>query len=202
LPLVFITMPVTRRPDQPWYHSITIDLLLQVLKNSIFHPFITALIPLTLSAGGIPLKAASIKYTIYWAIFISILHVLAPLSERIAYGRPRKVDQEEEVMVVTGGGSGLGKCLAETYAMRGGTVAVLDIKEPDVAAEAEGVRYFQCDITDTAAVEETWRMINKELGIPTILINCAGIVHGKRMADLTSEEVSRYADCMFHELFV
>ena len=181
-------MPVTRRPDQPWYQSLTIDLLIRILNNSIFHPFVAALIPLTLCAGGIAYWSKEVKNTIYWAIFICILHALAPLNQRLAYGKPRQVEEEEEVIVITGGGSGLGKCLAETYAMKGGTVAVLDIQ---VSNKVEGVRYFDCDVADSAAVEATWAMIEKELGVPTVLVNCAGIIHGKRMADMTNDDVAR-----------
>lgn len=181
-------MPVTRRPDQPWYHSLTIDLLIRILNNSIFHPFVAALIPLTLCAGGIAYWSNEVKNTIYWAIFICILHALAPLNERLAYGKPRHVEEEEEVIVVTGGGSGLGKCLVETYAMKGGTVAVLDVQ---VSNKVESARYFKCDVSDPIAVETAWAMIKKELGVPTVLINCAGLVHGKTMMEMTAEDVTR-----------
>ena len=184
-------MPITRRPDQPWHHSLTIDLLLRVLSNSVFHPFIASLVPLCLVAGGISYTSDSVRNTIYYAIVICIISILQPLNERIAYGTAREVDHEEEVIVITGGASGLGKCLAESYAMKGATVAVLDKKAVEGDDEIDGVRYFQCDISDNTAVMSSWGAVKKELGTPTVLINSAGIVHGKEMAALSDSEVDR-----------
>ena len=184
-------MPATRRPDQPWYHSLTIDLFLRVLNNSVFHPFVAALAPLCLAAGGVELTADSIRNTVYWAILVCIFRALEPLNERIAYGKARTVDHEEEVIVITGGANGLGRCLAESYAMKGGTVAVLDSQVVDISDEIDGVSYFSCNISDSAAVASSWAAINKELGSPTVLINCAGIVHGKTMTELKDDEVAQ-----------
>ena len=66
-------------------------------------------------------------------------------------------------MVVTGGASGLGRCLAETYALRGVDVVVLDAKAPKAAGVAEGVRYFQCDVGDRGVVKGIWGKITKEV---------------------------------------
>ncbi|MCJ1390407.1 hypothetical protein MMC18_003266 [Xylographa bjoerkii] len=184
-------MPATRTRDRPWYSDLSIDLFVKILKNSIFHPFIASLIPLCLRAVEVPYSAASFRYAVYYAIFICILHVLAPISERIAYGTARKVDLEEEVIVITGGAGGLGRCLAEIYALRGATVAVLDIRGKESGDPIEDVSYYRCDVGDAAAVAEVWARITKELGLPTILINNAGIVHGKRMLDLSAEDVEK-----------
>ena len=184
-------MPITRPPNQPWHASLNIDLLLRVLSNSVFHPFVASLAPLCLVAGGIHYTSDTVRNTIYWAIFVCILSIFQPISERIAYGKPRTVDHEEEVIVITGGANGLGKCLAESYAMKGGTVAVLDEEAVDEDDGIDGVRYFQCDITDSSAVKSSWGAIKKELGTPTVLINSAGVVHGKLMSELSDGEVSK-----------
>lgn len=156
-------MPASRPTDQPWYHSLTLDLLLRVLNNSIFHPFVASLLPLCLRAAETPYSEPAFKNTVYWAIFICILHALAPLNERLAYGAPRAVENEEEVVVITGGASGLGKCLAETYALKGVDVVVLDVTNPKAAGVAEGVKYFQCDIGDRGVVKGVWGKITKEV---------------------------------------
>jgi NAD(P)-dependent dehydrogenase (short-subunit alcohol dehydrogenase family) len=57
------------------------------------------------------------------------------------------VDLSEEVIVITGGASGLGLLIAEVYGMRGATVAVLDVKELE-SGEARGVSAYKCDVGD------------------------------------------------------
>ena len=128
--------------------------------------------------------------TIIWANLISLITlVLLPLSNKLAYGPPRDIDHEEEVIVITGGASGLGRCLAEIWALKGTAVAVLDITGADEGAAVEGVMYLQCDIRDRRRVEECWALVKEELGTPTVLINNAGVVHGKTLLELSAEEV-------------
>ena len=184
-------MPATRRADQSWSNSLTIDLFIKVLNNSIFHPFVASLIPLCLRAGEVPYSAPAFRNTVYWAIFVCILHILAPINERIAYGKPRKVDHEEEIVVITGGASGLGRCIAEIFALKGTTVVVLDVKSVSSQEEIEGVEHYQCDVGDPKTLEQTWARINAEIGLPTVLINNAGIVHGKKLLDLSPADVEK-----------
>lgn len=156
-------MPASRHRGTPWYSSLTIDVLLRVFNNSIFHPFVASLIPLCLRAAEIPYSAPAFKNTVYWAIFVCIIHVLLPFNERIAYGKPRKVDFDEEVIVITGGASGLGRCLAEIYMLKGATVAVLDVQSAKGGNAVEGVAYYECDIGSPALVKEAWAKITEEV---------------------------------------
>ena len=156
-------MPATRTRGKPWYSDLSIDLFVKILNNSIFHPFIASLIPLCLRAVAIPYSAASFRYSVYYAIFICALYVFGPINQRIAYGPSRKVDLEEEVIVITGGASGLGRCIAEIYALRGATVAVLDLRAKKSGNPIEDVNYYKCDVGDTAAVSDVWAQITKEV---------------------------------------
>jgi len=178
---------------------VNIDLLVRILVNSIFHPFIAALIPLCLLAGRVPYTEPAFRNTVYWAIFICILHALQPISERVAFGQERVVDPDNEIVVITGGASGLGRCLAEMYAMKGTAVAVLDINDPG-SEGLEGVEYFRCDISDPEAIERAWKKVSSEVGTPTVLINNAGIVVGKKLLDLTTAEVEKCVTTGLHRL--
>ena len=139
-----------RAPHQeskPWQAYITLDTILLVLSRSIFHPFVCFLIPLCLRAQLTPYTHPSFILSVAWAVLVTISHILAIFNHRIAYGRPREVDLEEEVVVITGGCSGLGRLIAEIYGMRGVSVAVLDIKEPEKGAEdEEGWTWYKCDV--------------------------------------------------------
>ncbi|KAK5175867.1 uncharacterized protein LTR77_001007 [Saxophila tyrrhenica] len=178
--------------EKPWHAHLTLDLLIHVLNRSLLHPYIAWLIPLCLRAITTPYHAPEFISACVWASFITLTAILGVVNKRIAYGLPREVDWEEEVVVITGGAQGLGKILAEMYGMRGASVAVLDVVEPGRESEGlAGVKWYRCDVGDAGAVERVRREVVKDLGTPTILINNAGIVNGKPLFDLTSAEVSR-----------
>ena len=126
-----------------------------------------------------------------WATLVSLGWAAAAVNRRVAYGAPREVDLGEEVIVVTGGASGLGMLVAEVYGMRGATVAVLDVNEME-NGEARGVTYYKCDVSDKAQVARVAAEIEKDVSVtlppsslhtraaPLSLILSLMVVHGKR----------------------
>ena len=156
------TNPVAQ--DTAWYNYFTLDVVVRVLNNSVFHPFVCCVMVLSLRGGlEVPWDDFWLQMTLGWTIFVSILSLVEPISSRIAYGTTREVDLEEEVIVITGGASGLGRCIAEIYALRGASVAVLDSKDPGNNNAVEGVSYHQIDITDDTAVKKAWEAIKEEV---------------------------------------
>jgi 3-oxoacyl-[acyl-carrier protein] reductase len=99
-----------------------------------------------------------------------------------------------QVVVVTGGGSGLGEAMCVAFAREGARVAVLDLREEAaqrVSQSCEGdARPYACDVADSAAVRETFSRIDRDLGPVTVLVNNAGIgrrdqrVQDRMLADL------------------
>jgi NAD(P)-dependent dehydrogenase (short-subunit alcohol dehydrogenase family) len=99
-----------------------------------------------------------------YATCVSILALLRKLDKRLAWGPPRKLNWDEEVVVITGGAGGLGKVLAETYGMRGVSVAVLDIREPGEQSEAlENVRFYECDVSRIEDVQKAKLAIEQDV---------------------------------------
>ncbi len=142
------------RPDEPWYHYFTIDVIWYVLGYSVFHPFVSWVLVLCLRAQYTPYENLEMRIAMAWAIFVTAFGIFGLISDRIAFGPPREVDLSEEVIVITGGVEGLGGLLAETYGMRSANVAVLDTKKVDEdEAEEKGVVYYQCDVSDAKQVE-------------------------------------------------
>ncbi|EMD67897.1 hypothetical protein GGP41_001487 [Bipolaris sorokiniana] len=180
------------RPDEPWHHYLTIDLIWYVFGYTIFHPFVSWVVVLCLRAQYTPYGNLEMRLATAWAMLMSIIGIFGLLSDRIAFGPPREVDLAEEVIVVTGGVEGLGALLAETYGMRNANIAVLDTKKvDDEVSENTGVLYYECDVSDAKQVEAAAAQIVEDLGAPTILINNAGIMQPKSVLDSTAEEVER-----------
>lgn len=134
-----------------WFAPLSVDLLVKVANVTIFHPFVAALVPLCLRARAMMWDAPEMLGAFAWAAFVSLLWVANAVNQRIAHGAPRDVDLGEEVIVITGGASGLGMLVAEVYGMRGATVAVLDINEME-NGEARGVTFYKCDVSDSKQV--------------------------------------------------
>jgi NAD(P)-dependent dehydrogenase (short-subunit alcohol dehydrogenase family) len=100
--------------------------------------------------------------SIVWAAIITLIWIAAAINSRVAYGLPREVDLSEEVIVITGGASGLGLLIAEVYGMRGATVAVLDVNDME-NGEARGVSFYKCDVKDKAQVARVAAEIEREV---------------------------------------
>ncbi|KAJ9661165.1 hypothetical protein H2198_002109 [Neophaeococcomyces mojaviensis] len=192
---VKITMPSVRPAtttlnSKPWYSYITLDLLLHILSRSIFHPAIVLIFYLCIAA--VPPhhhRHPLANQTLYYASFLLFIRLLMLLNARVTYGPARTVTWENEVVVITGGATGLGRCLVEMLLImkKGVRVAVLDVQEADETARAwmrtggefEGRLWWGCiDVRNSAAVRIMAGRLKEELGRPTILINNAatGIV--------------------------
>ncbi|WP_425577591.1 SDR family NAD(P)-dependent oxidoreductase [Nocardia callitridis] len=98
--------------------------------------------------------------------------------------------------VVTGGGSGIGKAVAERLRADGHQVAILDL------APKEGEKFaYRADVTDRAAVDAAVADIRNELGPIGILVNAAGLDGFKRFATMSFEEWQRVIDVNLHGIF-
>lgn len=136
---------------------MTLDLILMILANSVFHPWITMIFYLCIAAMH-KHKEPIANYTLYWTGVLAVVEVSMWISQRITFGKHREVKWEDEVVVITGGAQGLGRVLTEMIVRKGGRVAVLDVKEPDQSAEEEMERWDlvweKVDVCDAQAVKE------------------------------------------------
>jgi NAD(P)-dependent dehydrogenase (short-subunit alcohol dehydrogenase family) len=91
---------------------------------------------------------------------------------------------EGQVVLVTGGGSGLGAATARVLAARGARVAVLDFdaaRAGAVAAEVGGLA-LQADVGDETAVAAAFEALAVHFGSgPRLAVNCAGIADAARI---------------------
>lgn len=83
----------------------------------------------------------------------------------------------DKVAVVSGGASGLGNATARALSTRGMKVAIFDLNEELGSSEAAeiGANYYGVDVADPSSVSNALDLVEKDLGIPRVLVNCAGI---------------------------
>jgi 3-oxoacyl-[acyl-carrier protein] reductase len=101
-----------------------------------------------------------------------------------------------KIALVTGGGSGFGRGIAETFAREGARVAVVDINEKaarEVAAGiGKGAVALRCDVSQRADVEAAAQAAVKAFGAIDILVNNAGVTHTRApLLEVTEEEFDR-----------
>lgn len=97
--------------------------------------------------------------------------------------------------VVTGGGSGIGRAVAERLRADGYHVATIDLNPSDDEFAQTA------DVTDRAQVEAALAAIRAQLGPVTILVNAAGLDGFKRFTDITFDEWQRVVDVNLNGVF-
>ncbi|MFN0024540.1 MAG: SDR family NAD(P)-dependent oxidoreductase [Parvularculaceae bacterium] len=84
--------------------------------------------------------------------------------------------------IVTGGASGLGAATAEAVAAGGGKVALWDMsaEKGEALAKKLGGVFCAVNVADEASVSAAIEKTVAAIGIPRILVNCAGIAIGEK----------------------
>ncbi|MCF6389501.1 SDR family oxidoreductase [Mycobacterium sp. MBM] len=97
--------------------------------------------------------------------------------------------------VVTGGGSGIGRAIADRLRADGYHVATLDLNA------SETPNAFIANVTDRAAVDEALNGVRSQLGPVSILVNAAGLESFRRFSDTSFEQWQRVIDVNLNGTF-
>jgi 3-oxoacyl-[acyl-carrier protein] reductase len=102
----------------------------------------------------------------------------------------------DKVAIVTGAGSGIGACIAETYAREGARVAVLDVDAGKAHAVADRIGKnalaLGCDVVKGAEIDAAIRSTLTAFDRIDILVNNAGISHvNKPITEISEAELDR-----------
>ena len=102
---------------------------------------------------------------------------------------------KDRVAIITGGGAGIGRAGALTFAREGALVAVVDVVE-DAAREAAGVitagggeaMAVAADVVDRASVDAMVQAVLDQWGRIDILVNNAGILRDGSLLKMTEDQ--------------
>jgi 3-oxoacyl-[acyl-carrier protein] reductase len=100
------------------------------------------------------------------------------------------------VAIVTGGGSGMGEAIAETYAREGAHVAVVDVDGDAAKRVARKIGNaaiaIKCDITKRSEIDDAVVETASAFGGLNVLVNNAGVAHlNKPMLEIDEKEFDR-----------
>lgn len=134
-----------------------------------------------------PVLAAAILATLPLGVAYTVNNILdrRALGGLILNG---SWDWNKEIVLITGGSSGMGKLMAEEFAQRKIKVVVLDIHHPKDPFPP-GVVFYETDITSPEAVHKVAEQIRRDVGDPTVLINNAGVSVGKSLLECSQSQV-------------
>ncbi|AUH72113.1 SDR family NAD(P)-dependent oxidoreductase [Legionella sainthelensi] len=83
-----------------------------------------------------------------------------------------------QIVLIAGGASGMGKACVQYLQQRGMHVVVWD-KQVDEQSEAD--LFISCDVTLDESAEKAMQQTIEQLGVPRVCVNCAGIAPAKRI---------------------
>lgn len=99
----------------------------------------------------------------------------------------------KDIVIITGGSKGIGRCLSLEYAKRGYTVITLDIIEPKY--KDENIYFYKMDLGNEEEIKNVFLKIKDTHGKANILINNGAISKfNKNIKDITYEEFSQVID--------
>ncbi|EEH43434.2 uncharacterized protein PADG_08359 [Paracoccidioides brasiliensis Pb18] len=135
-------------------------------------PFTLLSLLATLVTSPTTRKTLLALLTIY---FLRLLSRTLSSQIRNSWSRQRPWDNSRELVLITGGCSGIGKQIMLDLAARGVTVIIIDVKEPDFELP-QTVTFHSTDVTSPSSLHSLHtHILSTHQRPPTVLINNAGI---------------------------
>ncbi len=115
------------------------------------------------------------------------------LEEAKLQRQPKEKPLSRKVAVITGGGGGIGKAIADKLAKEGANVVLTDIAEDRLqeALETYGsdtASYAVCDVTKSKSIAEAYKKACLDFGGIDIVVHSAGLAISKPLEETTEKD--------------
>ncbi len=103
-----------------------------------------------------------------------------------------------KIAAITGGGSGIGKAIAEVFADQGAEIHILELNATTgeetvnkITSKGGQAKSYSCNVADQTQVKNVLATIVQHAGRIDILVNCAGISHIGRLENTSEQDFDR-----------
>ncbi|MQS15147.1 SDR family oxidoreductase [Streptomyces kaniharaensis] len=131
----------------------------------------------------------------------TVAGMVREFTTKIEAGNSEPAGRDGRLVVITGGGSGIGRATALAFAEDGARVVVcdLDLAAAERTAELASLigpqaHAYRVDVADGAAVDAFAQTVAAEHGVPDVVVNNAGIGHSGTFLQTTEKEWQRVLD--------
>ena len=106
---------------------------------------------------------------------------------------------QDKVVLITGGGSGIGKIMSRLMLERNAKVVIWDINKENIdntLSELSDPNLFgyKVDVSNIEQIKETAQIVKREVGVVDVLINNAGIIVGKYFHEHSLNDIDKTMD--------
>ena len=194
---VLINMPSSILPRE----GLTLEAIVQPFRATLLQPWLTA--PLLLATLVAPtstlalsnllhpqLTLHALQQIIITFLALGTIYDLNNLLSRLILNNwilTTPWDWSQEIVLVTGGCSGIGEIIVQTLTSRNIKVVVFDIADPRTSQD--NVSYYKLDITSSSAIKAAAEKVRTDIGHPTVVINNAGIGTVSTILDATENSI-------------
>lgn len=146
--------------------------------------------------SSLPLRKTSSRFL---SGFLTVYYLLEGLLTFFIPESWKQKDVKGQIVLITGGGSGIGQLTAINFLKLGAKVVIWDVSKDGMDKTVEMMRNaqlntnnvfcYKINLCDRNSIYETAKRVQQDVGVVDILINNAGVVSGKTFLDIPDEKI-------------
>lgn len=184
--------------------GLYIDPIAKLTRKVFLNPFVSVPLAIVLhwkqGAAKFPILQTLLKHR-YFSTTVQILALLGVVLNINDYldkninnnwVRDDSWDWDHEIVLITGGSSGIGSSVAQELVARNKktTVVILDYSALDFSPKRnDRIHYYRCDLSNSSEIKSVCAQVRKEVGDPTVVFSNAGLTRGATVMEGTYSDV-------------